>query len=65
MFKETISEKKYNVVFLVNTLIYNNYLIDFSYILYMITGWHLWLKIVDVYAKSSDTCIVIVVKMDA
>jgi len=40
MFKETF-QKKYNVVFLVNTLIYNNYLIDFYYILYMITGWHI------------------------
>jgi hypothetical protein len=39
MFKETF-QKKYNVVFL-NTLIYNNYLIDFYYILYMITRWHI------------------------
>jgi hypothetical protein len=55
MFKETF-QKKYNVVFLVKMFLYNNYLID-------ITGWHLQLKIVDVHAKSSDTCIVIVVKI--
>ena len=62
MVKETF-QKKYNVVFLINTLIDNNYLIDFSYILYMITGWHIKLKTVNVHAKSSDTYIVIVFKI--
>jgi hypothetical protein len=31
-----------------------NYLIDFSYILYMIMEWHIELKIVDVLAKSGN-----------